>query len=98
MPIYVYETIPSDDTEPTRFEVMQRMSDPILTKHPETGEPVRKLISAPALALKHSSPHERNVLSNENLSRHGFTRYERAGDGEYKRTAGNAGPSKIKSK
>jgi len=42
MPIYVYETI----NEPhRRFEVKQSMKDPALTVDPETGEPVRRVIS-----------------------------------------------------
>lgn len=97
MPIYIYETIPADGREPTRFEIMQPMADPALTEHPETGEPVRRIVTAPALALKHSSRREREVLSDSNLSRHGFSRYERAGDGTYERTAGKAGPRRIRS-
>lgn len=97
MPIYIYETIPADGSEPARFEIMQRIADPALTEHPETGEPVRRIITAPALALKHSSRREREVLSDGNLSRHGFSRYERAGDGTYERTAGKAGPRRIRS-
>lgn len=46
MPTYVYETIPGDPAQaPVRFELDQRMSEPALTRHPETGEPVRRLIS-----------------------------------------------------
>ena len=46
MPTYVYETVPSDPSQaPVRFEIDQRMRDPALTKHPETGEPVRRVIS-----------------------------------------------------
>ena len=42
MPIYVYETV----TEPRRqFEVKQSMKDPALVTHPDTGEPVRRIIS-----------------------------------------------------
>ena len=95
MPIYVYETLPAEGQEPIRFEVTQRMSDPELTEHPETGEPVQRIIMAPALSLKHSSSRERNILSDENLSRHGFSRYERAGRGSYERTAGTAGPRRF---
>jgi predicted nucleic acid-binding Zn ribbon protein len=64
MPIYIYETIPADGSEPAepaRFEIMQRIADPALTEYPETGEPVRRVITAPALALKHSSGREREV-------------------------------------
>ncbi|MBL9113369.1 MAG: zinc ribbon domain-containing protein [Verrucomicrobiaceae bacterium] len=46
MPTYVYETIPQTETESAqRFEVRQSMSDKPLTAHPETGVPVRRLIS-----------------------------------------------------
>jgi hypothetical protein len=43
MPTYVYETIPKQG-KPKRFELWQSMKDAALTKHPETGEPVRRLI------------------------------------------------------
>lgn len=46
MTTYVYETIPAKTGErPRRFEVRQAMSAPALTKHPETGEPVRRVIA-----------------------------------------------------
>ena len=44
MPTYVYET--TDTTKPARrFEVMQSMKDEPLRFDPETGEPVRRVIS-----------------------------------------------------
>ncbi|MEM8670420.1 MAG: zinc ribbon domain-containing protein [Planctomycetota bacterium] len=46
MPTYVYETIPKDECEEvTQFEVFQRMADDALTHHPETGQPVRRVIT-----------------------------------------------------
>lgn len=46
MPTYVYETIPGNpDEEPRRFEVFQRMSDDALTHDPDSGEPVRRIIT-----------------------------------------------------
>ena len=46
MTTYIYETIPADDSrEPRVFEFQQRMTDKPLTQHPETGEPVRRVIS-----------------------------------------------------
>lgn len=46
MTTYVYETVPSQpDAEPRRFEVRQSMHDAPLTRHPETGEPVRRVIA-----------------------------------------------------
>lgn len=45
MPTYLYESIPTDGRAPERFEVTQRMSDAPLTRHPQTGEPVRRIVT-----------------------------------------------------
>lgn len=46
MPTYIYETIPPNRRKkPRRFEVNQSMLDAPLTKDPETGEPVRRVIT-----------------------------------------------------
>ena len=46
MATYVYETIPRAPGEaPHRFEVVQSMKDAPLARHPDTGEPVRRVIS-----------------------------------------------------
>jgi predicted nucleic acid-binding Zn ribbon protein len=46
MPTYVYETIPTIPDQPVRrFEVKQSMSEPALTKDPQTGVPVHRVIS-----------------------------------------------------
>ncbi len=47
MPTYVYETIPAADSdcEVVRFEFRQSIHDSPLEHHPETGEPVRRIIS-----------------------------------------------------
>ncbi len=42
MPTYVYETISST---PERFELRQGFDEPALTTHPQTGEPVRRVMS-----------------------------------------------------
>jgi hypothetical protein len=42
MPTYVYETT---GAKKRQFEVRQSMKDPALTHDPETGEPVRRVIS-----------------------------------------------------
>ena len=45
MTTYVYETIPQSEGEkPEYFEVKQNMTDAPLTKHPETGKPVRRVV------------------------------------------------------
>ena len=44
MPTYIYET--TDPKKPVRhFEIRQSMKDEPLRVHPETGEPVRRVIS-----------------------------------------------------
>jgi len=46
MATYVYETIPKRPGEtPLRFEIVQSMKDAPLTRKPDTGEPVRRVIS-----------------------------------------------------
>ena len=46
MPTYLYETVPSTPTETVqRFELRQGFNDSVLAQHPETGAPVRRVIS-----------------------------------------------------
>lgn len=46
MATYIYETIPADPgQEKRRFEIQQSMNDAPLTKDPETGLPVKRIIS-----------------------------------------------------
>ncbi len=57
MPIYVYETIPSEsEGKPIYFEVLQNFSDEPLTKHPDTGEPVRRVLLGNFGVLSTSKP------------------------------------------
>ena len=45
MTTYVYQTIPSKSGEkPRYFEFKQSMSAAPLTKHPETGESIRRVV------------------------------------------------------
>jgi len=46
MATYVYETVPADEGEAVRtYEIQQSMRDAALTAHPETGEPIRRVIT-----------------------------------------------------
>jgi len=94
MPTYVYQVIKPDESEGEIFEVIQKMSEPALTVHPETGEPVQRVITAPNLPGKWSDAATKNKLSDKNLDRLGFTKYQRAGDGTYEKRAGK-GPNAI---
>ena len=97
MPLYMYEVL--DGCEPyERFEVEQPLGSPPLIKHPITGERVRKLVSAASISLTHTDKREKSVLSDQNLARHGFTKYEKADSGRScHRPAGKDGPPMIES-
>ena len=94
MPTYEYAIIKPDGTLGEPFEVFQPMSAPHLKKRPETGEPVKRLVSAPGLALNHSDASDKSKLSDANLDRLGFTKYQRSGDNTWDKTAGK-GPGSI---
>ena len=45
MTTYIYETVNTKPGEKRQyFEIQQSMKDKPLTKHPETGEPIRRVI------------------------------------------------------
>jgi predicted nucleic acid-binding Zn ribbon protein len=94
MPTYVYVVINDDGSEGETFEVFQKMSDPALETHPETGEPVRRVPVAPHIAGEWSDSATKQKLSDKNLDRLGFTKYERAGGGHFEKKAGK-GPNVI---
>jgi len=46
MTTYLYETIPAKKgSKPKRYEIEQSMSEDALTHHPETGEPIKRIIT-----------------------------------------------------
>ena len=94
MPTYVYAAINEDGSEGETFEVVQKMTDSPLTEHPETGRPVRRVIQPPNIAGRWSESGTKKMLSDQNLDRLGFTKYEKAGDGRYEKRAGK-GPGVI---
>ncbi len=94
MPTYVYQVIEADGSEGEVFEVVQRMSEPALETHPENGKPVRRLIQAPNIAGKWSESGTKAMLSDKNLDRIGFTKYQKMGDGKYEKRAGS-GPRTL---
>jgi hypothetical protein len=94
MPTYVYQVINDDGSEGEIFEVVQKMSDSPLETHPETGEPVRRIIQAPNIAGRWSESGTKQMLSDKNLDRLGFTKYQKTSDGKYEKRAGQ-GPRTI---
>lgn len=93
MPVYVYEILTTGE----RFELQQSMRDEALTVHPETGEPVRRVILPPNLATHYTPGREKSLLDNRNVEKAGFTKYERDKlTGTYHRVAGNQGPKSFR--
>ena len=66
MPTYVYESIPADGGAPERFEVVQGMSEEPLAVHPQTGEPVRRVITG-GLGVT-GKPIRRSTVVNKSLA------------------------------
>jgi len=96
MPLYSYEVIREDGAPGTVFELLQPMDAPPLTRHPETGAPIRRLISAARVAGKNTDRAiNRTLRDNKRLEQLGFTKYERAGKGVMERKAGTQGPKII---
>ena len=97
MPIYVYEVVlEGEEDEPGQvFEVMQKMTDPPLTEHPTTGQPVRRVIMVPNLGGKWTdSSMNHRMKDDKKLDQLGFTKYVKQGDGYYEKRAGK-GPDTL---
>jgi len=90
MPIYEYQA--SSDTHchycGKGFELLRKLSEPVLQECPKCNAPVERKISAPNIGGSGPS------LETSNIEKHGFTQYKRAGKGVYEKTAGK-GPKVI---
>ncbi len=96
MPTYVYELLDKKGNGTGKtFEIVQSMKDAPLTKHPDTGQACRRAITAPTIAGKWSDMKGKSALSNQNLERMGFTKYEKKGNGYMERVAGKEGPKSV---
>ncbi|MEP6670340.1 MAG: zinc ribbon domain-containing protein [Chthoniobacter sp.] len=57
MPTYLYETIPASCCEePKHYEIQQGTTDALLTHHPETGEPIKRVVLGGYGAAKADEP------------------------------------------
>ena len=89
MPTYVYEIVREDGEPGERFEVVQAMSEPPLTHHPETGQPVQRVFLPPWIAGKYApSRTERALRDDKKLERMGFTKYVKGSGGSYEKALG----------
>jgi len=57
MTTYIYETIPAKaGAKVKHFEIRQSMKDAALKKHPETGEPIRRVVTGGFGMIKSGKP------------------------------------------
>jgi len=94
MPIYEYQASGEQSCHfcASGFEIRQGLAEARLEQCPRCGARCRRIISAPSIQRGQS-----HLLEESNLAKHGFTQYRKVGKGEYERTAGDKGPSKLKS-
>lgn len=95
MPLYEYVILNPDGTEGETFEVLQRISDPPLKKHPETNQKVRRIMSSPSVKKSYRGGKITGDTSNKNLEKLGFTKYQKSKAGTYEKVLGS-GPDLIK--
>ena len=67
---------------------------PVRRRRSSAARHVEHMPTMPNLPLSHSDAAEKTKMSNKNLDRMGFTKYEKAGDGFYEKKAGK-GPDVI---
>lgn len=94
MPTYVYEYLDEDGQGTGEcFELVESIKDEALTEH--EGRPVHRVPQAPIIAGKWSDMKSKSALSNSNLERLGFTKYQKNSDGGLSRVAGDEGPKTV---
>ena len=94
MPLYEYAVIRPDGSHGQTFEILQRIGETSLTKHPETGEPVERIIST----INGPMPPGDRIkgdISNKHLEKQGFTKYQKTSTGKYEKILGD-GPDLIR--
>lgn len=94
MPIYEYAVVNPDGSHGETIEVLQRLGEPPLTKHPQSGLPVERLISA-ASVPRPPADRIKGDISDKSLERQGFTKYQKSKTGTYEKVLGD-GPDLIR--
>ena len=90
MPTYVYKNLKTGET----FELTQRISEPALTVHPESGEPVKRLVQPVGIAFKGSGFYVTDSRKSESKGKSGASESKAEGGGKSE----NGGSSKSESK
>ena len=80
MPIFKYLVL-NGNKAPEYIEVEQSIGSPPLSKHPISGEPLKKIPYSPSLTLSHSTIRENSSLSSDRLKKHGFSIFQKDDEG-----------------
>ena len=89
MPIYRYRNLTTNET----FDLEQRITENALTVHPETGDPVKRLIQPVGIAFKGSGFYVNDSRPGNGAAKPGTNKTESKGEG----TGTEAKPSESKS-
>jgi len=91
MPFYEYIRTSEDGCPNCRsgFTVLQKLQDASLTRCPECGHSVKRVISPPNVVSGKA-----HMLKTSSIEKAGFTQYRKIGQGVYEKTAGK-GPGVI---
>ncbi len=93
MPIHEYVAVTKGCPHcEAHFDVLQKLSEAPLTRCPQCGAAVRRVISAPNVATGNSG-----LLKESHAEKHGFTQYRRSEKGIYEKAYGK-GPRYISDK
>ena len=93
MPIYEYAAIGKGCPHcEAHFDVLQKLRDDALTRCPQCGAAVVRVIGVASVAVGGA-----HLLKESHAAKHGFTQYRRAGGGVYEKTMGK-GPKFISGK
>ena len=86
MPTYVYKNLKTGET----FELTQRISEPALTVHPESGEPVKRLVQPVGIAFKGSGFYVTDSRKSESKSKGGTSESKAEGSSKSAESGGKA--------
>ena len=94
MPKYVYQGLQTKQT----YEFEQSFHDAAYTHHPETGEPLKRLISAPAVIFKGSGWYSKDSKASSKSESKGESKAETKAEGsETKSESGSEAKTEVKS-
>lgn len=80
-----YIVIKPDGGEGDQFEVDLPAAAPDFVRHPVTQEPCRRVLEAPTLTTKYGEGAMKQSLSDQRLTRAGFQKLEKDGQGGWNR-------------